>query len=238
MALNLQRALPFAQICSKTCLSLQGVPVPGPSANVASDAMSILETITSLNQEASAARASTESSNAKTSERMSKKNPSQASTDASAEKERTSEDTADKEKSTPDSVGEGQEAAPRSEELSDPPCPAEEMKNHTRESTSSVLLNKDAQQESSDQKSKSADKAEKKPDSNEKAERKKEKKEKTEKKTDHSKRSEDVQRVKDEKQAKDKEVECSKLPSEKTNSKAKTGEGTKEGKNLEKPTAV
>ncbi|XP_017905225.1 PREDICTED: biorientation of chromosomes in cell division protein 1-like 1 [Capra hircus] len=206
----------------------QGVPAPGPSANVASDAMSILETITSLNQEASAARASTETSNAKTSERMSKKTPSQASTDASAEKERTSEDTADKEKSTPDSVGEGQEAAPRSEELSDPPCPAEEMKNHTRESTSSVLLNKDAQQESSDQKSKSADKGEKKPDSNEKAERKKEKKEKTEKKTDHSKRSEDVQRAKDEKQAKDKEVECSKLPSEKTNSKAKTGEGTKE----------
>ncbi|XP_006075884.2 biorientation of chromosomes in cell division protein 1-like 1 isoform X1 [Bubalus bubalis] len=206
----------------------QGVPAPGPSANVASDAMSILETITSLNQEASAARASTEMSNAKTSERMSKKTPSQASTDTSAEKERTSEDTADKEKSTPDSAGEGQEAAPRSEELSDPPCPAEEMKNHTRESTSSVLLNKDTQQESSDQKSKSADKGEKKPDSNEKTERKKEKKEKTEKKTDHSKRSEDVQRVKDEKQAKDKEVECSKLPSEKTNSKAKTSEGTKE----------
>ncbi|XP_040093473.1 biorientation of chromosomes in cell division protein 1-like 1 [Oryx dammah] len=206
----------------------QGVPAPGPSANVASDAMSILETITSLNQEASAARASAETSNAKTSERMSKKTPSQASTDAGAEKERTSEDTADKDKPTPDSAGEGQEAAPRSEELSDPPCPAEEMKNHTRESTSSVLLNKDAQQESSDQKSKSADKGEKKPDSNEKAERKKEKKEKTEKKTDHSKRSEDVQRLKDEKQAKDKEVECSKLPSEKTNSKAKTGEGTKE----------
>ncbi|KAF4013163.1 hypothetical protein G4228_004406 [Cervus hanglu yarkandensis] len=206
----------------------QGVPTPGPSANVASDAMSILETITSLNQEASAARASTETSNAKTGERMSKKPPSQPSTDTSAEKERTSEDTADKEKSTPDSSGEGQEAAPGSEELSDPPCPTEEMKNHTRESTSSVLLNKDAQQESSDQKSKSADKGEKKPDSNEKAERKKEKKEKTEKKIDHSKRSEDVQRVKDEKQAKDKEVECSKLPSEKTNSKAKTGEGTKE----------
>ncbi|KAM9742032.1 biorientation of chromosomes in cell division protein 1-like 1 isoform 2-T2 [Dama dama] len=190
--------------------------------------MSILETITSLNQEASAARASTETSNAKTSERMSKKPPSQPSTDTSAEKERTSEDTADKEKSPPDSSGEGQEAAPGSEELSDPPCPTEEMKNHTRESTSSVLLNKDAQQETGDQKSKSADKGEKKPDSNEKAERKKEKKEKTEKKIDHSKRSEDVQRVKDEKQAKDKEVECSKLPSEKTNSKPKTGEGTKE----------
>uniref|UniRef100_A0A8C0CLG4 Biorientation of chromosomes in cell division 1 like 1 n=1 Tax=Balaenoptera musculus TaxID=9771 RepID=A0A8C0CLG4_BALMU len=206
----------------------QGVPAPGPSANVASDAMSILETITSLNQEASAARASTEMSNAKTSERISKKLPSQPSTETTVEKERTSEDTADKEKSTPDSAGEGQETVPKSEEFSDLPCPVEEIKNHIKESNSSVLLNKDVQQESSDQKNKSTDKGEKKPDSNEKGERKKEKKEKTEKKFDHSKRSEDVQKVKDEKQAKDKEVECSKLPSEKNNNKAKTSEGTKE----------
>ncbi|XP_057561655.1 biorientation of chromosomes in cell division protein 1-like 1 isoform X2 [Hippopotamus amphibius kiboko] len=206
----------------------QGVPAPGPSANVASDAMSILETITSLNQEASAARASTETSNAKTSERISKKLASQLSTDTSAEKERTSEDMADKEKSIPDSAVEGQETAIKSEEFSDLPCPVEEIKNHTKENNSSVLLNKDVQQESSDQKNKSTDKGEKKPDSNEKGERKKEKKEKTEKKFDHSKRSEDVQKVKDEKQAKDKEVECSKLPSEKNNNKARTSEGTKE----------
>ncbi|XP_033266571.1 biorientation of chromosomes in cell division protein 1-like 1 isoform X4 [Orcinus orca] len=206
----------------------QGVPAPGASANVASDAMSILETITSLNQEASAARASTEMSNAKTSERISKKLPSQPSNETTVEKERTSEDTADKEKSTPDSAGEGQETVPKSEEFSDLPCPVEEIKNHIKESNSSVLLNKDVQQESSDQKNKSTDKGEKKPDSNEKGERKKEKKEKTEKKFDHSKRSEDVQKVKDEKQAKDKEVECSKLPSEKNNNKAKTSEGTKE----------
>lgn len=81
--------------------------------------MSILETITSLNQEASAARASTEMSNAKTSERISKKLPSQPSTETTVEKERTSEDTADKEKSTPDSAGEGQETVPKSEEFSD-----------------------------------------------------------------------------------------------------------------------
>ncbi|XP_015450330.1 biorientation of chromosomes in cell division protein 1-like 1 isoform X1 [Pteropus alecto] len=204
----------------------QGVPAPGPSANVANDAMSILETITSLNQEASAARASTETSNAKTSERLSKKLPSQPSTDTSTEKERTSEDVADKEKSPPDSAGEGQEAAPKSEEFSDLPCPVEEIKNHTKESNSSLLLNKDVQQEGNDQKNKSTDKGEKKPDSNEKGERKKEKKEKPEKKFDHSKRSEDIQKVKDEKQAKDKEVECSKLPSERNSNKAK--EGTKE----------
>ncbi|KAM5285561.1 biorientation of chromosomes in cell division protein 1-like 1 isoform 1-T1 [Hipposideros larvatus] len=206
----------------------QGVPAPGPSANVASDAMSILETITSLNQEASAARASTETSNAKASERGSKKLPSQPSADAGPEKERSSEDVADKEKPPPESVGEAQETVPKPEEFSDLPCPGEEIKNHTKESNSAILLSKDVQQESSDQKNKSTDKGEKKPDSNEKGERKKEKKEKTEKKLDHSKRSEDIQKVKDEKQAKDKEVECSKLPSEKNSSKAKTIEGTKE----------
>ncbi|KAK2504897.1 hypothetical protein MC885_018030 [Smutsia gigantea] len=208
---------------------IQGVPAPGPSANVANDAMSILETITSLNQEASAARASTETLNAKTSERVSKKLPSQPSTDTSTEKERASEDTADREKSLPDSAGEEQETAPKSEEPSDLPCQVEEIKNHMKESNnSSVLLNKDIQQESNDQKTKPIDKGEKKPDSNDKGERKKEKKEKTEKKLDHSKRSEDTQKVKDEKPTKEKEVECSKLPSEKSSNKTKTIEGTKE----------
>ncbi|XP_008058249.1 biorientation of chromosomes in cell division protein 1-like 1 [Carlito syrichta] len=205
-----------------------GVPAPGPSANVASDAMSILETITSLNQEANAARASTETSNAKTTERVAKKLPSQPSTDTGIDKERTSEDMADKEKSAPDSGGEGLEAAPKPEEFSDLPCPVEEIKNHTKENNNLILLNKDVQHESSDQKNKSADKSEKKPDSNEKGERKKEKKEKIEKKCDHSKRSEDMQKVKDEKQVKEKEVESSKLPSEKNSNKNKTLEGTKE----------
>ncbi|XP_004038496.3 biorientation of chromosomes in cell division protein 1-like 1 isoform X4 [Gorilla gorilla gorilla] len=211
-----------------TSLITQGVPTPGPSANVANDAMSILETITSLNQEASAARASTETSNAKTSERASKKLPSQPTTDTSTDKERTSEDMADKEKSTADSGGEGLETAPKSEEFSDLPCPVEEIKNYTKEHNNLILLNKDVQQESSEQKNKSTDKGEKKPDSNEKGERKKEKKEKTEKKFDHSKKSEDIQKVKDEKQAKEKEVESLKLPSEKNSNKAKTVEGTKE----------
>ncbi|XP_031991236.1 biorientation of chromosomes in cell division protein 1-like 1 isoform X3 [Hylobates moloch] len=211
-----------------TSLITQGVPTPGPSANVANDAMSILETITSLNQEASAARASTEMSNAKTSERASKKLPSQPTTDTSTDKERTSEDMADKEKSTADSGGEGLETAPKSEEFSDLPCPVEEIKNYTKEHNNLILLNKDVQQEGSEQKNKSTDKGEKKPDSNEKGERKKEKKEKTEKKFDHSKKSEDTQKVKDEKQAKEKEVESLKLPSEKNSNKAKTVEGTKE----------
>ncbi|XP_041910570.1 biorientation of chromosomes in cell division protein 1-like 1 isoform X5 [Arvicola amphibius] len=205
----------------------QGVPAPGPSANVASDAMSILETITSLNQEANAARASTEMSNAKTNERVPRKLSSQPSTDISTDKERGSEDGADREKATPDSGAEGIETAPKSEEPSDLSCSVEEAKNHTKEN-SLLLPSKDAQQESSDQKYKSVDKAEKKPDSNEKGERKKEKKEKTEKKIDHSKRSEETQKVKDEKQSKDREVENMKPPSEKINSRARTAEGTKE----------
>ncbi|XP_076402326.1 biorientation of chromosomes in cell division protein 1-like 1 isoform X15 [Peromyscus maniculatus bairdii] len=205
----------------------QGVPAPGPSANVASDAMSILETITSLNQEANAARASTEMSNAKANERVPRKLSSQPSTDISTDKERGAEDGADKEKATPDSGAEGMETAPKSEEPSDLPCPVEETKNHTKEN-SLLLLSKDAQQESSDQKNKLVDKGEKKPDSNEKGERKKEKKEKSEKKIDHSKRSEDTQKAKDEKQAKDKDVESMKLPSEKINSRARAAEGTRE----------
>ncbi|XP_012383986.3 biorientation of chromosomes in cell division protein 1-like 1 isoform X3 [Dasypus novemcinctus] len=204
-----------------------GVPAPGPSANVANDAMSILETITSLNQEASAARASTETSNAKISERVSKKLTTQPSIDASTEKEKSTEDMVDKEKSLPDSVGEGLEIAHKSEESSDLSCPVEEIKNHTKENNNLVLLNKEVQQESTDQKNKSTDKCEKKLDSNEKGERKKEKKEKIEKKFDHSKRNEDIQKVKDEKQAKEKE-ESSKLPSEKNSNKTKTIEGTKE----------
>ncbi|XP_021017983.1 biorientation of chromosomes in cell division protein 1-like 1 isoform X4 [Mus caroli] len=206
----------------------QGAPAPGPSANVASDAMSILETITSLNQEANAARASTEISNAKVSERISRKLSSQPSTDVSTDKERGSEDAIEREKATSDSGGDGLEAAPKSEEPSDLPCPVEETKNHMKENNSLLLLSKDAQQENSDPKIKSTEKGEKKPDGYEKGERKKEKKEKTEKKIDHSKRNEDTQKVKDERQAKDKEVESTKLPSEKSNSRARAAEGTKE----------
>ncbi|XP_006873875.1 PREDICTED: biorientation of chromosomes in cell division protein 1-like 1 [Chrysochloris asiatica] len=205
-----------------------GVPAPGPSANVANDAMSILETITSLNQEASAARASTETSSAKASERAFKKLSSQASADANIEKEKASEDTVDKDKSPPDSAGDALEVTPKAEDSNDLLGPVEDIKMCTKESNSFTLVSKEVQQESSDPKNKSTDKSEKKADSNEKGERKKEKKEKTEKKLDHSKRSEETQKVKDEKQGKEKEAESSKVPSEKSNPKAKTIDGTKE----------
>ncbi|XP_053433709.1 biorientation of chromosomes in cell division protein 1-like 1 isoform X2 [Nycticebus coucang] len=205
----------------------QGVPAPGPSANVASDAMSILETITSLNQEANAARASTEASTTKPSDRAAKKLPSQPSADTSTDRERAAEDLADREQPPPDSGGEVLGTAPKSEELNDLPCPVEETKNHAKENNNLILLNKDVQQESSEQKSKSTDKGEKKPDSNEKGERKKERKEKADRKSDYSKRSEDTQKAA-EKQAKEKEGESAKLPSEKNSNKGKTAEGTKE----------
>ncbi|XP_023363961.1 biorientation of chromosomes in cell division protein 1-like 1, partial [Otolemur garnettii] len=206
----------------------QGVPAPGPSANVASDAMSILETITSLNQEANAARASTEASTAKPSDRASKKLPSQPSADTSTDRERAAEDLAtDREPPPPDSAGEVPGTAPKAEELNDLPCPVEETKNHAKENNNFIVLNKDVQPESSEQKSKSTDKGEKKPDGSEKGERKKERKEKVDRKVEYSKRSEDTQKAA-EKQAKEKEGESAKLPPEKSSNKAKTGEGTKE----------
>ncbi|XP_006884603.1 PREDICTED: biorientation of chromosomes in cell division protein 1-like 1 [Elephantulus edwardii] len=206
----------------------QGVAAPGPSANVANDAMSILETITSLNQEASAARASTEMSNAKASERVPKKLPSQPSTDTTSEKERPSEDMADKDRSPPDPAGEGPEASPKAEESLDLSGPVEEMKNHVKESSGLIPPSKEVQQEISEQKSKSIDRAEKKPESSDKGERKKEKKDKIEKKSDHSKRSEEIQKVKEEKQGKEREAEGARAPAEKSSNKAKTGDATKE----------
>ncbi|XP_075400637.1 biorientation of chromosomes in cell division protein 1-like 1 isoform X2 [Tenrec ecaudatus] len=206
----------------------QGVPVPGPSANVANDAMSILETITSLNQEASAARASTETSSAKAGERMFKKLVSQPSVDAAAEKERVSEDTSDRERLPPDSAGDGLEAALKSEDTSDLPGPLEEIKNHTKESSSLSLVSKEVQQDNGDPKTKPTDKSEKKADSTERGERKKDKKEKPEKKLDHSKRSEEAPRVKDERQGKEKEAESCKLLPEKSSSKAKPPDGSRE----------
>uniref|UniRef100_A0A4X2JUC8 Biorientation of chromosomes in cell division 1 like 1 n=1 Tax=Vombatus ursinus TaxID=29139 RepID=A0A4X2JUC8_VOMUR len=208
---------------------MQGVPTAGSSANVANDAMSILETISSLNQEANAARASTETTNPKTTERTSKRLLSQPSMDAGPDRERNTEDITDKDKCLSDPFIEGLETVSKSEDLNDLPSPVEEIKNPIKDNSSLILPNKDFLQENSDQKNKLIDKGEKKPDSNEKSERKKEKKEKTDKKYDHSKRNEDIQKTKDEKQLKEKEVECAKqLPSERNSNKLKTFDGTKE----------
>nr|XP_048704798.1 biorientation of chromosomes in cell division protein 1-like 1 isoform X1 [Caretta caretta] len=209
-------------------ITLQGVSTTAPSANVASDAMSILETITSLNQEASAARASTENTNSKNSDRTSKRLSSQQSVDGSTERERNSEDFPDQEKPICD-PSEGSEAVAKCEDLSELPCPSEEIKNSTKDVNNLIHPSKEILQESDDQKSKLTDKGDRKPETTEKGERKKEKKEKNDKKFDHSKKNDDALKPKEEKQVKERESESVKqLATEKSSSKHKITEGVKE----------
>ncbi|NXK33111.1 BD1L1 protein, partial [Piprites chloris] len=200
-------------------VTVQGVSATAPSANVASDAMSILETITSLNQEASAARASTETSNSKNSDKVAKKLSSQQSVDGSTDKEKNVEDLPDREKAICDLSGEGAETLAKCEDLNELPCQSEEIKNSAKDASVLTFTSKDTQQESEDQKSKSLDKCDKKPDS---SERRKEKKEKLDKKFDHSK-------SKEEKQAKESEPVKQLVP-EKNSNKHKTTESTRETK--------
>ncbi|XP_053886066.1 biorientation of chromosomes in cell division protein 1-like 1 isoform X2 [Malaclemys terrapin pileata] len=214
-------------------ITVQGVSTAAPSANVASDAMSILETITSLNQEASAARASTENTNSKNSDRTSKRLSSQQSVDGSTERERNSEDLPDQEKPICDS-SEGSEAVAKCEDLNELPCPSEEIKNSTKDVNNLIHPSKEILLESDDQKSKLTDKGDKKPESTEKGERKKEKKEKNDKKFDHSKKNDDALKAKEEKQVKEREAESVKqLAPEKSSSKHKITEGIKEEHILE-----
>ncbi|NXU12245.1 BD1L1 protein, partial [Pardalotus punctatus] len=210
-------------------VTVQGVSATAPSANVASDAMSILETITSLNQEASAARASTETSNPKNNDKVAKKLSSQQSVDGSTDKERNAEDLPDREKAICDLSGEGAETLAKCEDLNELPCQSEEIKNSAKDANILTSASKDTQQESEDVKSKLLDKSDKKPDSSEKSERRKEKKEKLDKKSDHSKKSDDAMKSKEDKQAKESEPVKQLVP-EKNSNKHKTAETIKETK--------
>ncbi|NXD20994.1 BD1L1 protein, partial [Spelaeornis formosus] len=208
-------------------ITVQGVSATTPSANVANDAMSILETITSLNQEASAARASTETSNPKNNDKIAKKLSSQQSVDGSTDKERNAEDFPDRDKAICDVSGEGAETLAKCEDLNELPCQNEEIKNSAKDTNTLTFTSKDIQQESEDVKSKLLDKYDKKPESNEKSERRKEKKEKLDKKSDHSKKSDDTAKLKEEKQAKESEPVKQLVP-EKNSNKHKTAESIKE----------
>ncbi|NXW59793.1 BD1L1 protein, partial [Eurystomus gularis] len=209
-------------------IAVQGVSATAPSGSVASDAMSILQTITSLNQEASAARASTENSNPKTSDRVARRLSSQQSVDGSTDRERNVEDLADREKAICDPSGEGPETFSKCEDLNELPCQSEEIKNSAKDANNLTFTSKDTskeiQQESEDQKSKLLDKCDKKPDS---SERRKEKKEKLDKKSDHSKKSDDTTKSKEEKQTRESEP-VKQLVLEKNSNKHKTTENTKE----------
>ncbi|XP_063166462.1 biorientation of chromosomes in cell division protein 1-like 1 [Candoia aspera] len=206
---------------------LQGVPAVTPNVNVANDALSILETITSLNQEASAARASTEATHAKTSERCSKKLLSQQSLDGGLERDRNAEELLDGEKMPCNSTGENFELVANCEDVNNSFSSSEEGKTASKEASSSLNPSKEIFQESDEQKIKLLDKCDRKPESLEKGEKKKEKKEKSDKKLDFLKRSDDV-KAKEEKTMKDKEIEVIKhLALEKNTSKNKN-ESTKE----------
>ncbi|XP_058693090.1 biorientation of chromosomes in cell division protein 1-like 1 [Poecile atricapillus] len=205
-------------------VTVQGVSATTPSANVANDAMSILETITSLNQEANAARASTETSNPKNNDKVAKKLSSQQSVDSSTDKERNAEDLTDREKTICDLSGEGAETLAKCEDLNELPCQSEEMKNSAKDTNILTFTHKDSQQESEDVKSKLLDKSDKKPEI---TERRKDKKEKLEKKSDHSKKNDDTTKLKEEKQAKESEPVKQLVP-EKNSNKHRTSESTKE----------
>ncbi|XP_008934182.1 PREDICTED: biorientation of chromosomes in cell division protein 1-like 1, partial [Merops nubicus] len=208
-------------------VAVQGVSATTPSGNVANDAMSILETITSLNQEASAARASTENSNPKSNDRVARRLSSQQSVDGSTDKERNMEDLADREKAICDLPGEGAETFAKCEDLSELSCQSEEIKNSGKDTSNLTFTSKEVQQESEDQKSKLLDKCDRKTDSTEKGERRKEKKEKVDKKSDHSKKSDDTTKSKEEKQARESEP-GKQLILEKSSNKLKTTESTKQ----------
>ncbi|XP_031444249.1 biorientation of chromosomes in cell division protein 1-like 1 isoform X2 [Phasianus colchicus] len=203
-----------------TSVAVQGVSTTAPSGNVASDAMSILETITSLNQEASAARASTENSSSKNNDRAAKRLLSQQSVDGSTE--RNMEDLPDKEKAISDLSGEGAETFVKCEDSNELPCQSEEIKNSAKDAGSSSVTIKDTskeiQQDSEDQKSKLIDKCEKKPE----GDRRKEKKEKLDKK-----KNDDTAKSKEEKQVKESEPVKQLVP-EKNSNKHKSSESTKE----------
>ncbi|NWS41446.1 BD1L1 protein, partial [Probosciger aterrimus] len=217
-------------------ITVQGVSATTPSGNVASDAMSILETITSLNQEASAARASSENSNPKSNDKASKRLSSQQSVDGSTDRERNAEDVTDREKAVCDLSVEGTETFAKCEDLNEHPFQSEEIKNSAKDTSNLTFTSKDTskeiQQESEDQKSKLLDKCDKKPDSSEKLERRREKKEKLDKKSDHLKKSEDTTKSKEEKQARESEPAKQLVP-DKNSNKHKTSESSKENKEVD-----
>ncbi|XP_078401028.1 biorientation of chromosomes in cell division 1-like 1 isoform X3 [Cetorhinus maximus] len=91
-------AVSFVPISEKSEPTTPGLSSSGPSTSKANDALSILDTITSLNQEASAARSTVENSYSKNGEKSSKKNliseiKCQQSFDLGMEKDRTTEET-------------------------------------------------------------------------------------------------------------------------------------------------
>ncbi|KAJ7329441.1 hypothetical protein JRQ81_015615, partial [Phrynocephalus forsythii] len=208
---------------------MQGVSPTTTSASVANDAMSILETITSLNQEASAVRTPTEATSSKTNDRVSKRVISHQTLDSGIERDQNTEDLLDEEKASCNSAEDSCETIANGESLNNLFSSSEEGKTGSKEVNTLINPSKDALQESDELKSKMTDKCDRKPEFPEKGEKRKDKKEKTDKKLDFMKKSVDDVKLREEKASKDRETEsikCSVL--EKSSSKRKVNECTKE----------
>ncbi|XP_053556268.1 biorientation of chromosomes in cell division protein 1-like 1 [Bombina bombina] len=207
----------------------------GPSTSVANDAMSILETISSLNQEATAARAFTETANPKTSDKVAKKLFTQQSVDNSTEKDQNAEDNQDSEKSTPAILAEVTEPVVKQEDLPDFTPPAEDVQNPENEAITTVNTNTQSEElpnDSEELRAKVSEKSDKKTEISEKVDRKEEKKEsKVEKRNDCTKKNDEALKNKDEKATKERESEIEPVKSvapEKSSSKNKVTEAAKE----------
>eukprot|EP00079_Xenopus_tropicalis_P020373 XP_012811180.1 PREDICTED: biorientation of chromosomes in cell division protein 1-like 1 isoform X1 [Xenopus tropicalis] len=205
---------------SEASISVPGsLPAVGPSTNVASDAMSILETISSLNQEATAARAFIETPNNKNSDKVSKRTIQQ-SFDATEEKDRTLEETQEVEKSIPDMLVAETEPDIKTEDSNDISSTVEAFK---QPDAVGISQSKDIPNENEEQKPKAVE-SEKKNEVSEIAQKKEDKKEaKTEKRNEYPKKGDDVVKVKEDKTVKERENEP-----EKSSSKQKATSTLKE----------
>lgn len=216
-------------VSSVPFFSKGSISAVGPSTSVANDAMSILETISSLNQEATAARALTENSNHKNSEKVSRRLVQQ-NVDALVEKDRPLEDAQDNEKPVPEIPSESVEQVVKQEDTNDILPSVEDIKISISEMIASTQ-SKDIVNDIDEQRPKAAEKAEKK-EALEKVEKKDEKKEiKTEKKIEHARKTDEAPRQKEEKSAKEKDsdAESVKHNTEKSSSKPKPAEPVNEG---------
>ncbi|XP_041443946.1 biorientation of chromosomes in cell division protein 1-like 1 isoform X1 [Xenopus laevis] len=187
----------------ETSISVPGsLPAVGPSTNVASDAMSILETISSLNQEATSARSLVDTTNHKNSDKGAKRTIQQ-SVDVTAEKDCTSEETPELEKSVPDMLVAETELDIKTEDSIDISSTVEALK---LPDTAGVSQSKDVPNISEEPKPKAVE-SEKKNEVSE-TEKKEEKKEaKTEKRKEFPKKGDDA--VKEERTAKENELDKS-----------------------------
>ncbi|XP_006629723.3 microtubule-associated protein futsch isoform X1 [Lepisosteus oculatus] len=185
-----------------------------PNTSVASDAMSILDTITSLNQEASAAWASNDISAGKSGDRTVRRTISQPATDGGLEKEKSPDDAVGKEKLSGE-VGDEEMCTAEEENLEAAMLEPQDAENTAEEPNEQMELSKETTEEF---KEPSDDAEESKPD---------ESKEKVNEKTKESMKG------KDETAAKEKDGEAEQTPTDKHHIRQKARERLKEEYSLE-----